>query len=253
MTLASDGFAVLPVDRRVADWAVAALEVATTVAADPVQQARWLRHDGTWFVGVDALPNADDGSVKRVPLAGPWGGLIDAVPPLHPAQLSVVYPGYPRRAEDETETAHRFRLTRDAAHLDGLLAEGAGKRRFLREPHRWILGLPLNPSDASPLVVWRHSHVMVRRAFQQAYEGVDPQKWGDTDVTEVYQAVRKAVFDTCDRVIVRAVPGQAIVVHRHAIHGVAPWADDAKAPPEGRMVAYFRPHFADPADWLRQP
>lgn len=251
LTLTGDGLAVLRHDARVAAWAAAALKIAKTVAADPNQQARWLRHDGTWFVGVDSLPNAPDGSVNRVPLAGPWD--VDAVPPLHRAQLSVVYPGYPRRDPAETEAAHQFRITRDAAHMDGLLAEGADKRRFLREPHRWILGLPLNLSDASPLVVWRRSHEMVREAFQKAFEGVAPHSWCDVDVTGIYQTVRKAVFEKCERVVVRATPGQAILVHRLAIHGVAPWGAGEAAPPEGRMIAYFRPVFTNPANWLSSP
>jgi len=38
-----------------------------------------------------------------------------------------------------------------------------------------------------------------------------------------------------------AAPGQAYLLHRLALHGVAPWADGAEASADGRMVAYFRP------------
>ncbi len=52
-----------------------------------------------------------------------------------------------------------------------------------------------------------------------------------------------------------APPGGAILVHRHMLHGIAPWAQAATAPPEGRMIAYFRPNFRDDtrADWLTAP
>jgi hypothetical protein len=41
-----------------------------------------------------------------------------------------------------------------------------------------------------------------------------------------------------------------VLVHRHAIHGVAPWAEGAKAAPEGRAIVYFRPEVARKKDWL---
>ncbi len=250
--LTRDGFTVLPYDRAVADWAAAAHPVALQIAADAVQQARWLRHGKTWFVGVDALPNGPDGSIGGVALAGNWRRLVSAPAKWHAAQLSIVYPGYPGRDATDTDAAHRFRLNRDAAHLDGLLAEGADKRRFLRELHGFVLGIGLNAvgSGASPLVVWEGSHHLIRAAFTQAYQGVAPPRWADVDVTDIYQAVRAQVFATCPRRVVTPGPGQAVLVHRLAIHGVAPWQAGAAAPPEGRMVAYFRPVLDDPADWL---
>ena len=45
--------------------------------------------------------------------------------------------------------------------------------------------------------------------------------------------------------------GGAVLLHRLLIHGVAPWAEGAVAPPEGRMVAYFRPVLPSVEDWLR--
>ncbi|MBI1416615.1 MAG: hypothetical protein GC146_05260 [Limimaricola sp.] len=251
--LARDGFAVLAQDARVLAWAEAARPAALAVLSDPEMRARWLRHGGTWFVGVDALPNGPDGRIGGVPLAGSWDGLIGPLQPLHRAQLSVTWPGYPRRDPDESEAAHRFRLKRDAAHLDGLLAEGPQKRRFLREPHAWILGLPLTPTAASPLVVWAGSHEVIRAAFKEVFAGRAPADWASIDVTEAYAAARAEVVETCQRVEVPLMPGQAVVMHRLAIHGVAPWAAGAEGPREGRMVAYFRPLLADPGDWLALP
>lgn len=248
--LARDGFAVLEPDARVLAWAGAARPEATAVLSDPVMRDRWLRHGGTWFVGVDALPNGPDGSIGGVALAGPWEGMFAPVAPLHRAQLSVTWPGYPRRDADESEAAHRFRLRRNAAHLDGLLAEGPDKRRFLREPHAWILGLPLTDTAACPLVIWAGSQTVIRAAFRRIFAGRAAADWAGIDVTEGYAAARAEVFETCRRVEVPMVPGQAVVMHRLAIHGVAPWKEGVVGPPEGRMVAYFRPLLADPGDWL---
>ncbi len=240
---ARDGFAKLPYDGRVADWAAAAHRVALGVSEEP------LRHGGTWRVGVDALPNASDGRIAGVPLCGAWEDLVEVPKTWHRAQLSVVFPGYPKQDADESDAAHRFRLNRDAAHVDGLLPEGPARRRHLREPHAFVLGLPLNVASGSPLVVWRGSHVIVRRAFAAAFAGVAPKDWGDVDVTDVYQAARREVFDTCERVELPALPGEATLLDRHVVHGVAPWGDGT-APPEGRMVAFFRPMVRETADWL---
>lgn len=250
--LSSRSYVVLPRDPRVAAWSKAAHTEAVKVAADPDMQAKWLRHGKTWFVGVDALPNAPDGSIGGVPLAGPWDKVIKVPQTLHQAQLSVVYKGYPRRDEGESEAAHKFRRDRDAAHLDGLLAEGADKRRFLREPHAWILGIPLNASDASPLVVWEGSHEIIREALLTEFAGLPASMWPQTDVTEVYKDARAEAFELCERTEVRLLPGQSVVVHRLAIHGVAPFAASAKAPSEGRMMAYFRPVMTDLKAWLRE-
>jgi len=248
--LSSQSFAVLPQDKGVLTWAKAAAAAGKRVLADPEQRATWLRHGETWFVGVDALPNAADGSIDGVPLKGPWEGQISTLP-LHPAQLSVVYPGYPKQDSDESDASHRFRRERCAAHLDGLLRVGPENRRYLKEPHAWILGLPLTDVPNAPLVVWEGSHEIIREAFMVAFAGMPPAMWGDIDVTEIYQEARREVFDLCEPREVRMVPGQSVILHRLSIHGVAPWgAGGGKTP---RMVAYFRPLIPETRDWLRAP
>jgi hypothetical protein len=181
-----------------------------------------------------------------------WGALS-----LHRAQVSVIWPGYPRPRAGEGAAAFQYRLRRDAAHVDGLLPVGSGRRRKLRERHAWILGLPLTEADegASPLVVWEGSHHVMRRAFGTALAGCPPRDWGEVDLTETYHAARRAVFATCPRVAVHARPGAAYLLHRMTLHGVAPWQEGATAPPEGRMVAYFRPELPDTASalWLNLP
>lgn len=245
---------------EVAGWAAAAYESALRRVSDPLEQEKWLRCDGTWFVGVDTLPNGPDGSVNN---SGPLTGAAYAcatrlygVYPLHRAQVSVVYPGYPRPRGDESEAAFRYRLKRDAAHVDGLLAVGEDRRRMLKERHAYILGLPLTMCDrgASPLVVWEGSHNVMRRTFESALGGLPEPDWDSADLTEIYQSARRRVFDECRRVELPAKPGEAYLVHRLALHGVAPWQPGAAAPPEGRMIAYFRPELPPGTrDWLDLP
>ena len=124
---------------------------------------------------------------------------------------------------------------------------------MLKERHAYILGMPLNDAsaEASPLVVWEGSHEMMRAAFAAHLKDVPPADWGEVDLTDVYQHTRRAVFETCRRVILPLKFGEAILVHRLALHGVAPWGDGAEAPEEGRMIAYFRPEFQGLGDdWL---
>lgn len=232
----------------IAAWAAAAWPVAREAVAG--SEVPW-RCGGTWFVGLDALPNRPDGRMGEAEF--PWQEVGLAPVPLHPAQLSVTREGYPRQGEEESESAFRFRQLRDAAHLDGLLPVGPERRRMVREPHGWILGLPLNAAtaDAAPLVVWEGSHLVMGEALRAAFSGCEgaPE---DHDITEAYQAARKQVFETCPRVEVPGRPGEAVILHRHLIHGVAPWAEGAWAEAPGRVVAYFRPLLPRVADWLRE-
>ena len=233
----------------IADWAAAALPLALDVVTR--SDEAW-RCGGTWFVGVDALPNGPDGAIGGV--AFPWAALPLRPCALHPAQLSVIRPGYPQPWEGEDTAAFGFRQRRDAAHLDGLLPMGPQRLRMLQEPHAWILGLPLNVCDAgaSPLVVWEGSHLILRAALQKALSGVAPARMGETDLTAPYRAARAEVFARCRRVEVPVFPGQATLLHRMTIHGVAPWGAGAQAPEAGRMIAYLRPQMADVAAWLTE-
>lgn len=247
------GFARFPHDPGIAAWAKATLPYAHAALNDPEMRQQWLVCEGTWFVGVDALPNDPDGRIGGVPLTGAVMSFIrDHLPqmqPLHRAQLSVTFPGYPKPRGTESEAAFRYRLKRDAAHVDGVRALGPDRRRYLVEPHGYILGLPLNAAcpNASPLVAWAGSHKIMARAFQSAFQGHDPESWAQVDVTEIYAAARRDVFETCQRVELPADPGQAILLHRLTLHGVAPWADDKGH--TQRMIAYFRPELADMSHW----
>ena len=241
--LTQHGFCVFPYDSDVCAWAFAAKKAGLQVLENGGER----RHGETWFVGVDVLPNAPDGSVDGVPLSGAWRDHVDAPEVWHKAQLSVVFSGYPKRDQGESKAAHSFRKKRDAAHVDGLLPEGPARRRHLREPHGFILGLPLDDTPASPLVVWAGSHRVIRAAFETHLHSYAPAKWGELDVTDIYQAARRRVFETCERIEVVAMPGQAVLLDRHLVHGVAPW--EASLPGKMRMIAYFRPQVSNAA-WL---
>ena len=54
--------------------------------------------------------------------------------PYHKAQLSVIFPGYPKPRTGDSEAAFEYRRKRDAAHVDGLLPIGVEKT-YLVEPH----------------------------------------------------------------------------------------------------------------------
>lgn len=247
------GWRRFPPSEAVAAWAAAALAPASGALAGSVED--W-RCGGTWFAGVDALPNAPDGSIDGVRLPP---ALLDALPHRpdvwHRAQLSTLRPGYPQPSAGESAAAFDYRLRRDAAHVDGLLAEGSDRRRHLREPHAFILGLPLTRADpgAAPFVVWEGSVPIVRRALAAALAPHAPEDWPQVDITDAYHAARREVFATCRRVVLPARPGEALLLHRLALHGMAPWAEGARADPPGRIIAWFRPELPRLSDWLALP
>ena len=241
-------------------WVDAALPAARASVGDS-RHARWLRYQGTWFAGVNALPNDARGAVDGSgPLRGAAVEFIAAELGLggfdwDAAQVSVCYPGYPQPMDGESDALLCYRRERDAAHVDGLLREGPGRRRFLREFHGFILGIPMVEFDtgASPFTIWEGSQEIVRDAFRQRFDGLPPERWSDEDVTGVYHAARARVFDRCPRVEVHARPGEVFLAHRLSVHGMAPWRDGAVAGPDGRMIVYFRPDTFGPHEWLHHP
>ncbi len=247
-------------DPAIANWAAQVLPAARQVVAAP-GNAGWLRCGGTWFVGVNGLPNRADGSVDGGPrLRGAAVSYISQTLGFRPptwdrAQVSAVYPGYPRPSPDETEAAYRYRRNRDAAHVDGLLAEGPERRRYVRECHRFVFGVPLVEVTAgtAPLVVWEGSHEVIRAAFRGFFAGRSTANRGEADITEIYHQARRQVFASCRRVVVTARPGECYLLHRLALHGIAPWNDVGAGPQDGRVVAYFRPEMKDSEAWLTAP
>ena len=226
-------------------WAAAARRAALRLAAVPDVLRSNLRHGGTWFVGLDTLPNDAAGAVDGAPFDGPWSDHLPLRGDLHRAQLSIVYPGYPARDPGQSEANHRFRVERKAAHVDGLLPVGAERRRFPAEFHAYVLGVHLNACAEAPTVWWPGSHRIIGRALRQAIGPADPSS---VDVTEAYHAARREVFETCRPCALTGPPGASFLLHRFALHGTEPWRGPRQ--PEGRMTAFFRPEFEDENAWL---
>jgi len=250
------GWRTFAFDPAVAEWAAHADRAAERAEADP-ENADWLRCGGTWFVGVNALPNDPAGRLPDGPKL--TGAVIEAArrisdAPLDRAQTSVCYPGYPKQGADEGDSAFRYRRDRDAAHVDGLHRIMPGRRRKVLERHAYILGIPLNdaPKAAAPFVIWQGGHEIMRAAFAKRFADIPPDLWAGEDVTEAYQAARREVFATCKRTQIHAKAGEAFLVHRLALHGVANWRTGQGR----RAISYFRPELpsgAGSADWLTAP
>lgn len=246
-------------DNAIYQWVQRARPHANRALNDP-DNLPWIRCQGTWFVGVNALPNDRKGVIEGTPLAGEALDFLTTTLGFNAitwdkAQVSVCYPGYPQPNEHESEAAFQFRLKRDAAHVDGLLPEGDNRRRHLRECHRFILGIPMTPINEAhaPPVVWEGSHHIVREYLAPCYRGIPAEKWPDVDITEAYHEARKAVFARCRRVILIAQPGETFILHRLSVHGIAPWEntiDDDHHTEPLRMICYFRPYFENPSNWL---
>jgi hypothetical protein len=251
------GWCRFPHDDTVARWVQQVLPAARAAVTAP-ENAGWHRCGGTWFVGVNALPNDARGAVAN---SGPIAGAaVDFVRSnlgtadfgWDRGQVSVVRPGYPRPEDEESPAAFRFRRERDAAHIDGVLHEGPHRRRHLRQYHEFILGIPMveTTPGMSPLVVWEGSHEIVRSAFRAFFGDSPPASWPDRDVTALYRRARGTIFERCQRVEVIAQPGEAYLLHRLALHGIAPWQAPANAAADGRMIVYFRPDTGTPDSWL---
>ncbi len=256
----SAGWCSFETDPAVLGWVEFALPAARATLADPAQE-QWTRYQGTWFAGVNALPNDASGRLPHgPPLAGEAIEFIGAelgLPPFEwdKAQVSICYPGYPQPMAGETEGQHKFRKNRDAAHVDGLRGTGQPRRRFLEEGHAFVLGIPMvdASAEASPFVIWEGSHEIIRRAFGCVLADIPPCDWTKVDLTDTYQQARKQCFEDCRRVVIHARPGETYLAHRLSLHGVAAWGETATAGPDGRMICYFRPELPDRAEWLSLP
>lgn len=253
------GWIRFPFDPRLTCWLDAIRPAALRSVRDPDQRRRWLRHNGTWFVGVGALQNGTDGAVDESgPLTGRAVDFISrnmGVTSWDPGQVSICYRGYPGRDPQESEASHRYRQNRDAAHFDGLHPVGPERRRHLQELHRFILGIPLtdSPAEAAPFVVWEGSHELMRDLFRRTLGSIEPKRWHEIDMTDVYHRARRKIWSVCTRREIPARPGEAYLVHRMALHGMAPWPAGLAGSEDGRAIVYFRPAAPLARGWLDMP
>lgn len=245
MELARDGAKIYAPTAESVRWAKVAHALGKGIASDAAAKAKHLRFGGTWFVGVDALPNAQDGSLSGVAFDGPWALDLPCSLPLHPAQLSIIYPDYPKQDAGQSAANHTYRTHRRAAHVDGLLPEGPDKRRYAREFHGYVLGVHLNDCVSAPTVFWKGSHSIMRGALNEV---LDSKSVYETDVTDVYKAARNEIFAKCEMIALPAELGGSFLLDRFTLHGTEPWAGLAQS--EGRMTAFFRPQLENASDWL---
>ena len=247
-------------DSHLQTWIDHALPAAKR-AMGTSEHVNWWRYSDTWFVGVNALPNNQAGQLPGgPPLCGQAISFISRHLPFKDfdwdkAQVSVCMPGYPQPGPQEPESAHRYRVNRDAAHIDGLRRVEPERRRFLDEYHGFILGIPMQEfgKGASPFVVWEGSHLIAAKAFNDFYRDIPSDKWSSVDATDLYHSIRRQMFEQCKRVEISLRPGQCFVVHRFALHGMAAWREPQGVSVEGRMISYFRPEIDDPVAWLTAP
>lgn len=255
MILATEGFRVFPADAQMRAWARAA-KILAKEQLNAEHQQRWWRHQKTWFVGVDALPNEPDGSVDGVALSGAAIDALGSTTPRHwhPAQLSVITPGYPGQDADESDPAHWFRRYRYAAHIDGLLPVGPDRARMMKEPPAFILGIGLNDcgARASPLVVWPRSQIRIAKMFEDEVAKFPGRHLSDIDVTETYASTRRAIMASIEPIVVPLRQGEAVLLHPKLLHGTVPWRHGAMASQRARLVAFFRPA-TSVSNWLEGP
>lgn len=249
---AREGWLHFPRDEALLTWLAHAELAARAAREDPAMIAEYLDCEGTWFVGVDALANDRSGAVAAGPaLQGQaWRFVSDLYGelPLHRGQVSVVHKGYPRPRSYESTANSAYRAKRDAAHVDGLRRLDTG--RVLCEPHAYVLGIPVDDchADNGPLVLWPGSHVILHRAFAALYALHPIAAWPTLDVTDAYTTARREVFARCTRTVITARRGEAYVLHRHLLHGMAPWLGAEEGQ---RSVIYFRPEFLSGAEgWV---
>lgn len=263
------GWAVVPAEPALNAWVdIVAAPLCALSDADADR-----RCGGTWSPGVNLAPTRADGAWPEMG-APPLSGLairaariLAAAPDLalDRAQISTVRPGYPVQEAGESVAAHRYRRERAAAHLDGL-TRGRDGARHLTERHGFLLGVALDDAGASegasPLVIWERSQDVMREMLAAALSGVSdtPDAVAAVDVSRPYQAARRRVFEAAAR---RSAPlrrGEAVLVHRLCLHGVAPWTAPfsalGAAGPTRRSIAYFRPDprpTAQPSWFWRTP
>ncbi|MDG2355629.1 MAG: hypothetical protein P8L82_06390 [Paracoccaceae bacterium] len=230
------------------------------------------RSGATWFAGINFLDNGIGGDVDGISFSSVLWSQISGnfgvnIKYWDAAQVSICWQGYPGKDPSESEKSFKYRLKKYSSHVDGLIPIGPSKRRFAKEFHAFILGIPItnNRVDSAPLMIWEGSHKIFRNMFSKAFAGLSENEVSNLDVTEIYQKYRRKVFTTCPVKKVFSHNNQPYILDRHLLHGMGPWSaaiDDSLLqhrnnlfrinPMSGRIVIYFRPAYKNPLDWITQ-
>ena len=154
----------------------------------------------------------------------------------------------------ETPSSFKYRKNRFNAHVDGILPVGIAKCRYAREYHAFILGIPLLDYNefAAPVVVWEGSHKIMHDCLSKQLTELKAGLWKNEDITDIYKEARREIFLKCKLQIVIVPLGGSYLIHRLALHGIMPWAENGKSGDVGRIVAYFRPQFNEVEFWLNK-
>ncbi len=269
--LCENGWCFLNTDNDHYDWINEAKKQIKFKFSQNLIKDKDFRSGSTWFVGTNFLDNNSQGKIGNRQLSKK---IIDNISNYFgtkiqywdKGQVSICWPGYPKKDTLESEKSFNFRIKRFASHIDGIIPLGLQKRRFAKEYHAFILGLPImnNFKNNASLVVWEGSHKIFRNFFRNIYDGVSSNKISDTDITELYNECRNKVFTKCN--VKKIVPNfkQPYLLDRHLLHGIDQWKDPNSGSyaiknkhlvnnlSNGRIVVYFRPVFSDPYDWIYQ-
>lgn len=250
-----EGAIVFPPEESISNWLETAAPVVEKILSNLASDDPWLRHGKTWYAGVNVLPNDKAGRVANgIELDGAgirWLSKHFQFSGFDRGQVSVIYPGYPKQDAKESDAAHRFRIRRMAAHVDGLIPSGPQKRRFIEEPHAFVLGIPMGDYDeaASPMVYWPGSHHLFREKITTFLQAFPVTQWAKIDVTNAYADIRRHIMDQFDPVPLCVPKGGCYVLDRHLLHGVAPWADSTT---QARKIVYFRPDVTGGiSEWIK--
>ncbi len=259
MNYQRDGWYQFSADDQILGWLESIQTVVGQAIAAP-QNQHWWRYQGTWFVGVNVLPNDGRGRVNAGPtLTGAAANFLAKylkadLGAFDKAQLSIVRAGYPQADKHETKAALAYRRDRDAAHIDGLLKDAVAAGRYAREYHHYLWAIALHDGSlcTSPLVVWRGSHRLIQDSFRRFFADKDIESISQYDVSECYAATRKQVFEQCERVALPLQRGQSVVAHRFLLHGTAPWSRSQRGikQTDARGLCFFRPELKDLHRWL---
>ena len=113
------GWARFPFEEAVRAWAAMARAAARPRIADPEERQKWLTCEGTWFVGVDSLPNDARGAV-------PGGAPLPGRPARRPLRFTAICRFMPGRSRSPGPATRRPRAGREPGERS---ATGSGATR----------------------------------------------------------------------------------------------------------------------------